>query len=160
MRLTVSDKLEIMLREGSFLVGAIGSFVSLLGLLVKISDSNYAPDELLIVAILIISGLGTVYHSVDKHNALWALAADASLVTGTLEPSRTTSQEIDGTTFYRVVYSYLFDGLTYVHCTETNYLEKYGSQEPIFIQRLRPANAVFAADLPSVVREKLLSLTS
>jgi hypothetical protein len=160
MRLTVSDKLEIMLREGSFLVGVAGSLIALSSLLVKLSNSDYAPDELIIVAAFIIFGLGLTYHSVDKHKLLWALASDASLATGTHEPSRTTTEEIDGTTFYRVAYNYQVDGLTYPHCIETSCPEKYGAQEPIFIQRLRPENAVFAIDLPSVVREKPLLATS
>ncbi|MBF9224130.1 hypothetical protein [Hymenobacter ruricola] len=158
--MTASDKLEIMLREGSFLVGVGGSLIALSSLLVKLSNSEYALDELIIGAAFIVFGLGLVYHSVDKHKLLWALAADPSLVTGTLEPARTTTEEIDGTTFYRVAYDYQFDGMTYSHCVETSRPEKYGAQESIFIQRSRPANAVFAADLPSVVREKLLSATS
>ncbi|WP_226163388.1 hypothetical protein [Hymenobacter terricola] len=125
--------------------------------MVQLSDLAYSQVELLVFAALIVLGLFLIYHSIDKHKVLWALAADASLVTGRLEESRTTTKEIDGTTFYRVAYSYHFEKLTYIHCVETGYPEKYGSQELIFIQRLRPVNAVFATDLPSVIREKLLS---
>jgi hypothetical protein len=160
MRLTVSNKLEVMFREGSFLVGASSSLIALLALVVKVSDAEYAPEEVLIAAALVVCGLALAYHSIDKHKLLWALAADASLVTGSLEASHTTAKEIDGTTFYRVAYSYRFEGLDYIHCVETSALDKYGTQELIFIQRLRPENAVFATDLPSVVRDKLQLATS
>ena len=160
MKLPFGDKLEIMLRDGRLPIGMCMSLIASLGLTAKLSDLEDSPHELLISGALIIAGLYLVYQSIDKHKALWALAADVSRVTGSFEPSRTTSQELDGTTYYCVVYSYSFEGLTYSHCVETNYPEKYSSQELLFIQRLRPANAVFAADLPGVVRKKLLSVNS
>ncbi|MDO7848037.1 hypothetical protein Q5H92_16855 [Hymenobacter sp. M29] len=160
MKLPFGDKLEIMLRDGRLPIGIGMSLIASVGLIDKLSDSDYSLLEILLAVAFIISGLFLIYQSINKHKALWALAADASRVTGSFEPSRTTSQELDGTTYYRVVYSYPFDGLTYTHSVETNYLEKYSSQELIFIQRSRPANAVFAADLPGVVREKLLTITS
>ena len=160
MKLPFGDKLEIMLRDGRLLIGACMSLTASIALADKIFDSNNSQLELLLSVAFVIFGLFLIYQSIDKHKALWALAADASRVIGSFEPSRTTSQENDGTTYYRVVYSYLFQGLTYTHCVETSSPEKYGSQELIFIQRARPANAVFSADLPGVVREKLLAVTS
>ncbi|WP_035563214.1 hypothetical protein [Hymenobacter sp. IS2118] len=158
--LTASDKLEIMLREGSFLVGVGGSLVALLGLMVQVSASDYSQMELFASAAFIVLGLFMVYQSVEKHKVMWAIAADARLVTGRFEISRTTAKEIDGTTFYLIFYSYQFEESAYAHCVETNFPEKYGEQESIFIQRSQPANAVFATDLPSVVRAKLLSAVS
>ena len=160
MKLPLGDKLEIMVRDGRLMIGVGMSFIAAIGLAGKLSESDNSLLELLLSISFFIFGLFLIYQSIDKHKAIWALAADASRVNGILEPSRTTSQELDGTTFYRVVYSYPFAGLSYTHCVETNYPEKYSSQELIFIQRSRPANAVFAADLPTVVRQKLLSATS
>lgn len=160
MKLPLGDKLEIMVRDGRLLIGACMSVTASLALVDKISAADNSLLELLLSAAFVISGLFLIYQSIDKHKSLWALAADASRVTGSFEPSRTKSQELDGTTYYRVVYSYLFQGLTYAHCVETSSPEKYGSQELIFIQRSRPENAVFSADLPGVVREKLLAVTS
>ncbi|MDB5269952.1 MAG: hypothetical protein JWP58_2992 [Hymenobacter sp.] len=160
MKLPFGDKLEIMLREGRLLIGICMSLTASIALADKSSDLDNSLLELLLSVVFVIVGLFLTYQSIDKHKALWALAADASRVTGSFEPSLTTSQELDGTTYYRVVYSYLFEGLTYTHCVETSYPEKYSSQELIFIQRSRPANAVFSADLPGVVREKLLVVTS
>ncbi|MCI1186860.1 hypothetical protein MON38_05470 [Hymenobacter sp. DH14] len=160
MKLPFGDKLEIMLRDGRLPMGALASLIASVNLISKLSDSDYSLPELLIAAVLIIFGLFLIYQSIDRHKLLWELAADTSRVTGSFEPSRTTSQELDGTTYYRVAYSYQFEGVVYTHCVETSYPEKYSGQELIFIQRLRPENAVFAADLPGVVRKKLLAVTS
>ncbi|MDO7875689.1 hypothetical protein Q5H93_13170 [Hymenobacter sp. ASUV-10] len=155
MRLTVSDKLEIMIRQGALPLGIGASLIALVSLL-SLSASDDFLAEILGAAAILIFGLLIIYHSIDKHKTLWALADDASLVTGIYEKSRTTANEIDATTFYRLVYNYQFEGRAYFHCIETNNLAKYGDEELIFIQRSRPANAVFATDLPGVVREKLL----
>jgi hypothetical protein len=127
----------------------------------RIAGTHSAPYSLWIAFFACLSeatGISIIYKGIYQSRKTFAIIVEACAVTSNYEKARTTSYDNDGSTVYRMVYSYRFGELVYTHRVEANSLSEYGEQEVLIIQRSAPNKAVFAKDIPGSIRERLLTL--
>jgi|GEM_PF-4411107 len=119
-------------------------------------NAPYALWTACFVCLFPAMGAGALYKSLYHSRKTFAIIANACAVTGNYEKARTTTHESDGSTFYRMVYSYEFDEQVYAHTVEANSLSQYNEKEVLVIQHSKPGKAILAKELPETIRERLM----